>query len=375
MLLAAVVPGAMNTSVRAVYLVTVARLDPLIVGSFNYAASFLGIVFVYYAARGHIDRMNPVRTQLLALLLFVLSSLCVLVAVISPWFLVPAAMLSAVASIGSSSIFLYDELYGPRTGKNAGLFRTRLLLSVAWILGPPISYVAFWLAGYEAVVALTIALAVFAAVAMLAVSRSRAPLPRIETPVKTAGDAKANALGFWPIFVVMVATTCANVLHAINMPLYLIETLHGQAFWPGFVMAAAAGVEVIIIGLLPRLTAATSDEVVLWSGLVLGIVYFGLLNLITDPALILLCQVLYGGHFAATTVVCLPLLRRALSGGTGSLAAQFNNASRIGGLLGAALFAVFAAHLGYQALLTILCNGLLIIALSVGIGRWLLRRL
>lgn len=373
-LLAVVIPGPMTTSVRVVYLVTAVGLDPFIVGSFNYAAAFLSIVFLYYAARGHLDRINPIRLQLLALMFFVLSSLCLLTAGITPLFLVPAALFSAIASIGASAIFTYDEQYGPRGADSAGLFRTRLLLSAAWIVGPPLSFVAFWLAGFVSVIAATTALSVAAAIGMIVVGRRRQPLPRIEAPAKGAEGTKVRVLGFWPIFVVMVATTTANILHSINMPLYLIEVLDAPTFWPGFVMAAAAGVEVVIILLLPRLTAATSDETILWSGLILGIGYFALLNLVTDPALILACQLLYGGHFAATTVVCLPLLRQAMSGGTGSLAAQFSNAGRVGGLIGSALFAVLASRLGYQGILVFLCEGLLVFALLFGIVRWLTLR-
>ncbi|QKK33104.1 hypothetical protein FE844_026215 (plasmid) [Rhizobium indicum] len=139
-------------------------------------------------------------------------------------------------------------------------------------------------------------------------------------------------------------------------------------------MGAAAFVEVVVIALLPRLTKATSDATVLWSGLVLGVVYYALLSVVHEPQIILGCQVLYGAHFAATTVVCLPLLRRALAGGTGSLAAQFNNASRIGGLTASALFAVLATPLGFHWILTKLCLALLLIALGLGVLRRIVMR-
>jgi len=372
-LLAAVIPGAMATSVRAVYLVTEAHIDPFIVGTVNYASTLLGILIVFYA-RKTVDRVDPVLLTVTAAVLSILSTFCVLAAALSPYFIVGTLILSALASISGASIFVYDERYGPRGEDNAGLYRTRLLLSVAWIVGPPLSFVAFWLAGFVAVTIIVTLLSGGSAIAMLIASRLRPPNPKLETPPKPKDEAKVSVLGFWPIFIVMVATTCANVLHAINMPLYLIETRHALAFWPGFVMATAAGIEVVVISLLPRLTRATSDETVLWGGLVLGVVYFALLYAVTDPLVILICQLLYGAHFAATTVVCLPLLRRALVGGTGSLAAQFSNASRIGGLLGSALFAVTASWLGYRGILLELCPGLLLFALAFGAARWLVVR-
>ena len=107
--LAAVVPAAMVTSVRTVYLVTVGDIDPFVVGAFNFATTFLGIALVYQAARGHIDQSNPVLLSALTSALAFLSALCVLAAPHSLAFLVAAAILSAVASIGASSIFVYDE--------------------------------------------------------------------------------------------------------------------------------------------------------------------------------------------------------------------------------------------------------------------------
>ena len=372
-LLAAVIPGAMATSVRAVYLVTSAHIDPFIVGTVNYTSTLLGILIVFYA-REKVDRLDPVMLSVTAAVLSILSTVCVLGAGLSPWFLVGTLVLSAIASISGASIFVYDERYGPRGEDNTGLYRTRLLLSVAWIVGPPLSFVVFWLAGFVAVTIMITVLSGGSAIAMILVSRMRPPNPRMEAPPKPKDEGKVSVLGFWPIFIVMVATTCANVLHAINMPLYLIETRHALAFWPGFVMATAAGIEVVVITLLPRLTKATSDETVLWGGLVLGVVYFGLLYVVTDPLLILICQLFYGAHFAATTVVCLPLLRRALLGGTGSLAAQFSNASRIGGLLGSALFAVTASWIGYRGILLELCPVLLLFALAFGAARWVVVR-
>ena len=372
-LLAAVIPGAMATSVRAVYLVTSAHIDPFIVGTVNYTSTLLGILIVFYA-REKVDRLDPVMLSVTAAVLSILSTVCVLAAGLSPWFLVGTLVLSAIASISGASIFVYDERYGPRGEDNTGLYRTRLLLSVAWIVGPPLSFVVFWLAGFVAVTIMITVLSGGSAIAMILVSRMRPPNPRIEAPPKPKDEGKVSVLGFWPIFIVMVATTCANVLHAINMPLYLIETRHALAFWPGFVMATAAGIEVVVITLLPRLNKATSDETILWGGLVLGVVYFGLLYVVTDPLLILICQFLYGAHFAATTVVCLPLLRRALLGGTGSLAAQFSNASRIGGLLGSALFAVTASWIGYRGILLELCPVLLLFALAFGAARWVVVR-
>ena len=372
-LLAAVIPGAMATSVRAVYLVTSAHIDPFIVGTVNYTSTLLGILIVFYA-REKVDRLDPVMLSVTAAVLSILSTVCVLAAGLSPWFLVGTLVLSAIASISGASIFVYDERYGPRGEDNTGLYRTRLLLSVAWIVGPPLSFVVFWLAGFVAVTIMITVLSGGSAIAMILVSRMRPPNPRMEAPPKPKDEGKVSVLGFGPIFIVMVATTCANVLHAINMPLYLIETRHALAFWPGFVMATAAGIEVVVITLLPRLTKATSDETILWGGLVLGVVYFGLLYVVTDPLLILICQLLYGAHFAATTVVCLPLLRRALLGGTGSLAAQFSNASRIGGLLGSALFAVTASWIGYRGILLELCPVLLLFALAFGAARWVVVR-
>lgn len=373
-LLAAVVPSAMVTSLRSVYLVSVAELDPFVVGSFSFVSTVLGIVLVYYAGRGFIDKSEPIRLQLFAMSVLTLGSLSILFSASWPVLLIAATVFGAVGSIGGSAIFVYDERYGPPSADNAGLYRTRLVLSVAWIVGPPLAYLAFWLAGFEAVVAITTTMIVLAGATMLHIGRTRIPHPRAAPPARPLAQSDIAELGFWPIFIVMVATTAVNVLHAINLPLYVIETLSAPTFWPGLMMATAAGVEVLVIMFLPRLTAKTSDETVLWAGMGVGIVYFGLLNWVTDPLVILGCQVLYGAHFAATTVVCLPLLRKTLTGGTGSLAAQFNNASRIGGLFGSAVFALVATSLGYHGILTLVCEGLLVAAILTGIGRRLVAR-
>ncbi|MEO6012042.1 MAG: hypothetical protein ABIQ30_00440 [Devosia sp.] len=371
-LLSAVLPGGMR-AVASVYLITVAGLGPFAVGSYNYASTFLGIIVTYYAGRGRLDRFDPVSVFALTSVLSVLSLLCTLAAGLSVFWLVPAALISAVGQIGGPSLYMYDERYGPADGgKDAGLYRTRMLFSIAWIIGPPLSFLIFWASGYPLVVCAMGLMYAGASLAMLLARSRRAPNPvTIAKPAAKPIVGEASPLGFWPIFTVMVATTCANVLHSIDMPLYLIQTLQVPSFWPGFLMSTAAGIEVVVIALLPRLTKATSDETIMWVGLGAGVVYFGLLNFMTAPGVLLVAQLLYGSHFAATTVVCLPLLRRATSGGVGSLASQFTNASKIGALLAAVVFALAGGTLGYHAILVVICPALLLLALGFGVLRWL----
>lgn len=365
MMLAAMLPTSMAQVVTSVYLITVVGLSPLVAGSYGYGTTVVGIVALYFAGRGGIDRLNPSWVFCATALMSAAGLICVLLVDRSPLLLVPAVLLVGLGQIGGPALFVYADRYGPLSDKDQGnLFRTRQLISIGWILGPPLAFFLFWYAGFGLVVLAVIALR-FAALAFMMVAAAR-QTPKARLPTQAGGQSQ-GLIGFWPILTIMVLAACANVLHSINLPLHLIEDLGAPAFWPGIIISTAALVEVLVISALPRMSAAFSDELVLIGGLVVGLLYFPILWVVKEPAIIAALQVVYGLHFAATTVVCLPLLKRATAKATGSLASQFLNASKVGSVLGTAAFALAAGAVGYLPLLTVVCPILLAVALIVAL--------
>lgn len=371
-LFAAGLPGAMVTVISAVYLVTVLNVDPFIVGCFVNAATVLGVIITFQAGRGGLDRRSPALVAALSLGAVAALVLCLVATRYSVWMLAPATLFRAFGHLLMPAIYVFDERHRPPgEDPETGMYMTRLTSSVVWILGPPAAYYLFWLGSFSAVAVAGIGLAIAAAGSVVGVSLFA---DRTEAAAPHAGNgpaAPSAAMPVWAVFTVMLMVTGANVLHAITLPLYLLKDLSVPTYWPGWNMTVAAATEVVVIFFIPRLVRRVSEEALLQVGLVLGTVYFALLFLVTAPELILVLQVIYGAHFALSTVVCLGILKNASQRRMGSVAAQFVNASRIGGLLGTTLFALLAVHLGYGNLVRGFGLGLVGVGLVVSAIRWL----
>lgn len=366
-ILLAGLPGAMVTVITAVYLITIVKTDPFIVGCFVNGSTILSMLVTYYAGRGHIDRRSPVIIALISLGLGAVGVLLLLQVALSLWVLVPIALVRAAASLLMPAMFMFDEKYRPAVhDAGAGMYTTRLIISIVWIVGPPLAFYVYWLGAIEAVVLVSVSISMLAALAVgiAAVKFSASDYGPVSKPSPSpvsAPQTLAPALHLSTpiIFVIMVCVTGANVLQAISLPLYMLEDLHTATYWPGWNMALAASTEVVAIYFIPKLLRKVSEETILFWGLAFGGIYFALLFVVRTEIPILGLQVLYGAHFALSTVVCLGILKNASTKKIGSITAQFINAGKMGGLLGTTLFGLFAGWLGYGSTITYLCFGLI----------------
>lgn len=371
-ILAACLPGAMVTVVASVYLVTSINIDPFIVGCYLNGSTIAGMVLTHYMGKSQLDKSNPVTTAIICLGMGLASVLLLLFVEHSIWFLIPAAACRAVAHLLVPVMFVFDGQHRPATGEaETGMYSTRLMISIVWIIGPPLAFYIYWLGEFGLIAAATACLSILSAGAIFAVAFAATPNePQISSKSKDKENAtetiERQLLVSAPmIFAIMVCVTGANVVHAIALPLYLLDELQVATYWPGWNMAMAATVEVVIIFFIPRMLKWTSEETLLSAGLALGLAYFILFSLTESEVVILVLQVMYGAHFALSTVVCLGMLRRFAAQKIGPVASKFVNAGKLGGLLGTTLFALFAARLGFESLIIQFCTGLIVTAFII----------
>ncbi|NTJ66359.1 MFS transporter [Agrobacterium rhizogenes] len=371
LLLVAALPSAMVRVIATVYLITQLEMDPFTVGCYVYGSTLLGMVVTYFAGRGHIDRQNPVLLTLASLSASILNIVCLALAFRSPFFLIASACFGGISQLLIPALFMYDEGY--HLGKRKvveGMYGTRLLVSIVWIVGPPLAFHLYDLGGFSLVLVGCIICGAMAFVGVF-LETSASGIEYIshdndrqteESAIKEPSSHRFSYRELLSVFSVMVFVTSANLIHSMTMPIYLLKTLAVPINIPGIVMMTAAATEVVAIYLIPKLARRISEKFVLQAGLGAGLVYFALLLFATNPWVILGMQVLYGAHFAFSTVVCLGLLKAISKNKVGSIAAQFLNAGKIGSLLGSAIFAAFANVLGYYHLITSACIFLIFFA-------------
>lgn len=353
--------------IGTVYLIDTAAITPLLTGLYVSGATLLGIV-ITVLVRHRLGTIEPKTSIPIILFLQITSVICVGLAAFSAYYLIPAAIFLAGAQLIIPALFVFDAKYGQsqQGNSNKGAYGIRIVMSLSWIVGPPLSFALYSVGQYRLVGSAVAMLMIVGCLNLLRRGeQSRSPEPAL-APVVPAGDGLPP---FWFLFLVMITVTSANSLHSIVLPLYLLNVLGTELYFPGAVIATAALVEVAVIAVLQRYDGRVREEFLLWFALVIGLIYFVTIGLIQDEFLIVLAQVLYGVHFALATTVCLPLLGRALTGAVSNVAAQFMNVIKVGALIGSGLFAVSAGRFGYLTLLTTVCSCLVAVGLLAGIWR------
>lgn len=160
---------------------------------------------------------------------------------------------TSLASAAMSQIFALSREYAVKNGRNVVAFNSliRAQLSLAWVIGPPLS---FALATNYGFTVMYLSGALMFIIAILFVGTL---LPSVEkNPMSSNIDVKTmarsndslfknNNIIF--LFLSTVFMWTANMMYLIDMPLYLEQTLHLSNTLPGQLMGMAAGIEIPIM--------------------------------------------------------------------------------------------------------------------------------
>lgn len=169
---------------------------------------------------------------------------------------------ASLASAAMPQIFALAREYAEKTGRNVVIFNSlvRAQLSLAWVIGPPLSFTLAMNYGFD-ILYLTIIIMYF--VAMMVVTLFLPSVPRNQktspdvsplTSVHTESILKNKNIIF--LFIATVCMWTANMMYIIDMPLYVKQVLHLSDNLPGKLMGLAAGIEIPVMllagGLVPK---------------------------------------------------------------------------------------------------------------------------
>lgn len=283
-----------------------------------------------------------------------------------------AVFLLSLAMVAFSQILAYSLEYAENCLplERIALFNAvvRAQIAFAWVAGPPAGFLIASHWGFTSLY--SIAAALFAAVAI--VSPKMLPALKLthhsdEPEVKSGLWGSLNARSRWSLALCVLAFSlmwCVNNAYLISLPLHLTRNLDISTGWVGWIMGAAAGLEVPVM-LLAGVLAARMDP----------------LNLVRASALAGL--VLYAGVFCATALwqlfalqianavfvgilagLGVSVVQQMLPGRAGSASALYTNTTHVGTLLSSLLISGVAEAYGYLSVfmanmvLVILAGGL-----------------
>lgn len=238
------IAGALQTPTLSLFLSTEVVKSPFMVGLFYTGSAIIGIIVSQFlAARS--DRSGD-RKKLILLCCILGAAGCLLFAYNRNYYLllIVGVMLTSFGSTANPQMFALAREYADKTGKEAVMFSSilRAQVSLAWVIGPPISFALALGFGFPFMY--LAAMATFL-VCGLIVWYTLPSMPK--AVVRTTGvlDApRRNRRDTLLLFAACTLMWTCNSMYLINMPLYIIHELHLPDKLAGVMMGTAAGLEI-----------------------------------------------------------------------------------------------------------------------------------
>lgn len=157
--------------------------------------------------------------------------------------------LSAIASVAMPQIFALAREYADSSAREAVMFSSvmRAQLSLAWVIGPPLSFALALNYGFTAMF-LVAALLFVVCVALVWFT-----LPSVPRPQAAAADVPLTDISGWKnrdvrmLFIGSVLMWTCNTMYIIDMPLYISSVLGMPDTLAGLLMGTAAGLEIPVM--------------------------------------------------------------------------------------------------------------------------------
>jgi SET family sugar efflux transporter-like MFS transporter len=218
----------------------------------------------------------------------------------------------------------------------------RMVFSVAWVAGPPVAALLLQAGGFRVLYLTAAAMYAIAALVVFLRLEEVSPPAHAERPA-----ARRAGLVVWCTVAAFAVMQAAGVLNVQAMSLYLGHVLHAQVRDAGLILGLCAALEIPLMLGFGALSARfpLRGLIVLGSGL--GVVYYGLVSLVTHSWQIAALQLLNASFIAAVQGLGISYVQELLPGEPGRAATLAGNAFPVASLLAGPLLGV-SADLGYR---------------------------
>lgn len=246
------IAGALLAPTLSLFLTTEVKVRPLWVGLFYTANAVAGIVVSFLLAKRS-DTRGDRRSLILVCCLMAVGN-CLLFAFNRDYLtlITVGVLLSAVANTAMPQIFALAREYADSEAREVVMFSSvmRAQLSLAWVIGPPLSFALALSYGFTLM--FVIAAATFVVCALL-VWFTLPSVPRAQqssTTLNATASAPIAPASAWRnrdvrmLFIASMLMWTCNTMYIIDMPLYITADLGLPESLAGLLMGAAAGLEI-----------------------------------------------------------------------------------------------------------------------------------
>ncbi|CAO95784.1 sugar efflux transporter [Erwinia tasmaniensis] len=259
-------------------------------------------------------------------------------------------VLSSIASVAMPQIFALAREYADSSAREAVMFSSvmRAQLSLAWVIGPPLSFAIALNYGFTAMF-LVAAVLFLICVALIWFTLPSVPRAQTSAAVPLTDISGWKDRDMRMLFVASVFMWTCNTMYVIDMPLYISSVLGLPDKLAGLLMGIAAGLEIPVMLLAGRYVKRFGKRPMMLLAVGCGaLFYLGLVFLHGRTALMLL-QLLNAVFIGIIAGIGMIWFQDLMPGRPGSATTLFTNSISTGVILAGVLQGAMAQTFGHHA--------------------------
>ncbi|WLT03116.1 sugar efflux transporter [Snodgrassella alvi] len=348
------IAGALQAPTLSRYLAEDVKVNPYQVGLFYSINAVAGIVVSFLLAQ-YSDNKGVRRNIILFCCLMGIGN-CITFAFSRQYFILVTVgiFFSAFTSAAMPQIFASAREYTDKTGRNVVVFNgiLRAQLSLAWVIGPPLSFALAVNYGFT-IMYLSAAAMFFVAMLIVFLCFPVIKRPASVTKKQEPKEKIFNNPNVILLFIASISMGTANMMYLIDMPLYIDDILPGSPSLPGHLMGIAAAIEIPAMLIASMLVPRFGNKNLICFAVICGIIfYIGIVS--TQNEWILIGLQFFNGLFIGIIAsIGLIYFQDLLPKRTGVASTLFNNCISCSIILAGMLQGVISANFGHQSIYTI----------------------
>ena len=348
------IAGALQAPTLSRYLAEDVKVNPYQVGLFYSINAVAGIVISFLLAQ-YSDNKGVRRNIILFCCLMGIGN-CITFAFSRQYFILVTVgiFFSALTSAAMPQIFASAREYTDKTGRNVVVFNgiLRAQLSLAWVIGPPLSFALAVNYGFT-IMYLSAAAMFFVAMLIVFLCFPVIKRPTSVTKKQEPKEKIFNNPNVILLFIASISMGTANMMYLIDMPLYIDDILPGSPSLPGHLMGIAAAIEIPAMLIASMLVPRFGNKNLICFAVICGIIfYIGMVSTQNEWMLIGL-QFFNGLFIGIIASIGLIYFQDLLPKRTGVASTLFNNCISCSIILAGMLQGVISANFGHQSIYTI----------------------
>ncbi|WP_426507657.1 sugar efflux transporter [Serratia proteamaculans] len=351
------IAGALLAPTLSLFLTTEVKVRPLWVGLFYTVNAIVGIAVSFLLAKRSDTRGD--RRKLILLCCLMAVGNCLLFAFNRDYLTLITAgvLLSAIANTAMPQIFALAREYADSSAREVVMFSSvmRAQLSLAWVIGPPLSFTLALNYGFTAM--FMIAAATFAICALL-VWFTLPSVPRAEQSSATL-NATASApiapVSAWRnrdvrrLFIASMLMWTCNTMYIIDMPLYITADLGLPENLAGLLMGTAAGLEIPAMLLAGYYVKRFGKRNMMLFAVAAGILFYAGLAVFKFKLALMVLQLFNAIFIGIIAGIGMLYFQDLMPGRPGAATTLFTNSISTGVILAGVLQGALVENLGHYA--------------------------